>query len=727
MTTTPLTNDQITALYSQAMAKLQTGQPDQALPLFGRIIETNPNIAEPHWQVARLFADGDTLDRASDHAAAAARLKPGEPVVWATWADIAALEGGKDAERAFLDAVKTATIPTPIRIRLQDRFGAQRRASRPDLAGLDQATLNRVSQLIAKGDLAPARDMVARMLTAHPKSALLHNMMGSVLSALGQGGPALAALRRAQKLDPFYAEAWLNEANELARQGLTDDALQAYRHALSRAPDMEQALLRYVTLLNQQTQPGRARRYMERLVRLYPGSVAAHIAAGNTFMLLREHHRAAEALEKALALSGNKSAEAMVVLSQVYSHLDRDREAEDLIERALVLRPDNVMALNKKASLLQTAGRFEEADLMFRKALEHSPLDGELFRSFIIGYKVKPGDPIVAQMQTAMARPDLPERARLSFAFALGKALEDQKDYASAFPYIKQANDLTRKLYPYEMKVRHAEIAAMQRSMGGFDWAGTKIEGTTEAAPVFVTGMPRSGTTLIEQIIASHSRVTGAGELAVLQGACQKLLMTKPDGYDEIRMMADIAPTDIAELGHAFLRELAVRFPGADVITDKSITTYMYIGLVKLALPNARIIVVRRDPRDTLLSIYKNRFPEGTHLYAYDLRDLANYYVTFVEMVEFWRKETPDWFTEVEYETLVANPEEESRRLIAAAGLDWEDACLNFHQNKRKIDTLSVYQVRQPISGGSVKAWQRYEAELAPMIDILRERGLLPD
>ena len=146
-----------------------------------------------------------------------------------------------------------------------------------------------------------------------------------------------------------------------------------------------------------------------------------------------------------------------------------------------------------------------------------------------------------------------------------------------------------------------------------------------------------------------------------------------------------------------------------------------------LALPNSRIIVVRRDPRDTLLSIYKNRFPEGTHLYAYDLRDLANYYATFVEMVEFWRSETPDWFTEVEYETLVANPEAESRRLIAAAGLDWEDACLNFHENKRKVDTLSVYQVRQPISGGSVKAWQRYEKELAPMIEVLAERGLLPD
>lgn len=727
MSTAPLSNAEIKTLYAQAMAQLSQGRPNDALPIFGRIIEGNPNIAEPHWQVARIFADADALPRALDHAAAAARLKPGEVAVWATWADLAALADGAEAERAFLAAIRTAAIPPHIRIRLQDRFGAQRRASRPDLKGLDQAALNRISQMIAKGDLIPARDAVAQMLAAHPKSALLHNMMGSILSGLGNGPQALAALRQAQTLDPFYAEAWLNEGNELRRQDRVEDALRAYRGAIARAPDMEQALLRYVTLLNQQAQSGRAQPYAERMVTLYPKSAAALMALGNTLIQLRDHTHAAAALEKAVAATKGTSAEALTLLSQVYSHINRDAEAADLIDRALAIRPDFVLALNRKASLLQSAGLFDEADRLFRRALELAPTDGDLFRSFIISYKVKPGDPIVGQMQAAIAMPALPERARLSFAFALGKALEDQKDYAAAFPYIRQANDLTRKLYPYDMKTRHAEVAAIQKSMGGFDWSGTRIEGASKAAPVFVTGMPRSGTTLIEQIIASHSRVTGAGELALLQGACQKLLMSRPDGYDDIRRLVDIAAADIAAMGHGFIAELAARFPGADIITDKSITTYMYIGLVKLALPNARIIVVRRDPRDTLLSIYKNRFPEGTHLYAYDLRDLANYYATFVEMIDFWRSETPDWFTEVEYETLVANPEEESRKLIAAAGLDWEDACLNFHENKRKIDTLSVYQVRQPISGGSVKAWQRYEKELAPMIEVLAERGLLPN
>lgn len=727
MSTAPLSNAEIKTLYAQAMGLLSQGRPQDALPVFGRIIEGNPNIAEPHWQVARIFAEADNLPRALDHAAAAAQLKPAEAAVWATWADLAALDGGDEAQRAFSAAIKTATIAPHIRIRLADRFGAQRRASRPDLKGLDQAALNRVSQMIAKGDLAPARDAVARMLAAHPKSALLHNMIGSLLSGLGQGPQAMAALRAARELDPFYAEVWLNEGNELRRQDRAEDALRAYRGAIARAPDMEQALLRYVTLLNQQVQAGRALPYGERLLRLYPKSVAALVAVGNTLILQRDHHRAAGVLERAVALSGGKAVEALVLLSQVCSHLDRDDEAAALIDQALALRPDHVMALNKKASLLQSAGQFEQADRLFRRALALAPTDGDLFRNFIVSYKVKAGDPIVDQMKAALAMPGLPDRSRSSFAFAMGKALEDQKDYAASFPYIQQANDLTRKLYPYDIAARRAEVEAIQTAMRGFDWAGAGIEGATDAAPIFVTGMPRSGTTLIEQIIASHSRVTGAGELAVLQANCQRLLLMRPDGFDDIRRMADVAGAEIAAMGRAFAAELASRFPGADIITDKSITTYMYIGLVKLALPNARIIVVRRDPRDTLLSIYKNRFPEGTHLYAYDLRDLAHYYATFVEMVEFWRAETPDWFAEVQYEALVANPESESRKLIAAAGLDWEDGCLQFHENKRKIDTLSVYQVRQPISGGSVKAWQRYEAELAPMIDILRKRGLLPD
>ena len=155
------------------------------------------------------------------------------------------------------------------------------------------------------------------------------------------------------------------------------------------------------------------------------------------------------------------------------------------------------------------------------------------------------------------------------------------------------------------------------------------------------------------------------------------------------------------------------------MLSDKSIQTYLVMGLVWCTLPKAKIVVVRRDPRDNLLSVYKNVFPTGGHLYSYDLDDLGQYYRMFVEMIEFWRDMNPGGFHEIWYEDLIANPEEETRKLIAASGLEWEDACLNFHENKRKVNTLSVYQVRQPIYKSSVKAWQRYEKELQPLFDSL--------
>src|SRR5690606_18247052 len=235
-------------------------------------------------------------------------------------------------------------------------------------------------------------------------------------------------------------------------------------------------------------------------------------------------------------------------------------------------------------------------------------------------------------------------------------------------------------------------------AFAGMDWHGTRIEGTTDFAPIFVTGMPRSGTTLIEQIIASHSSVTGAGEIGECARAAQ-VLITDPKNPMK---MHPPAMDEIAGLGRRFETFIRERFPESDRITDKSIQTYMYLGLVKLALPKSRFVIVRRDPRDNLLSIYKNKFPDDTHLYAYDQRDLAKFYGTFVDMIDFWRERVPDWFYEVQYEDLVANPEEETRKLIAACGLEWEDACLSFHENKRKVETLSVYQVRQPITKASV-------------------------
>lgn len=204
--------------------------------------------------------------------------------------------------------------------------------------------------------------------------------------------------------------------------------------------------------------------------------------------------------------------------------------------------------------------------------------------------------------------------------------------------------------------------------------------------------------------------------MSVAPGRTLALLGREGGAYRDAK---DVTPQMFQGLGDGFEAYMRTLYPDADRITDKSIQSFAYIGLMKLAMPEARFVVVRRDPRDNLLSIYKNVFPEGTHLYAYGVEDLAEYYRQFLRLVEFWREVVPDWFYEVHYEDLVANPAEEARKLIEACNLDWEEACLDFHKTERRVKTLSVYQVRQPMYKTSTRAWERYGDDIRPLLDAL--------
>ena len=198
-------------------------------------------------------------------------------------------------------------------------------------------------------------------------------------------------------------------------------------------------------------------------------------------------------------------------------------------------------------------------------------------------------------------------------------------------------------------------------------------------------------------------------------------LLGKPEGG--FRNVADIAPEEFVSLGATYAEAMETRFGARDRYTDKTIQTYTFMGAVKLAIPRARVVVVRRDPRDTLFSIYRNVFAQGAHLYAYDLRDLGLYHRLYEDMLDFWRENLPGYFYEVHYERLIADPEGEIRKLLTACELDWQDACLNFQSNARRVETLSLFQVRQPIYTSSLRGWKRYEKELRPMLDAL-ESGL---
>lgn len=376
----------------------------------------------------------------------------------------------------------------------------------------------------------------------------------------------------------------------------------------------------------------------------------------------------------------------------------------------------------RRGEALQQAGAFAAAEKELRRAIALDPGCGDHYRLLVGGVKLGAEDPLLPEMERRFSAESTSDTDRMMFGFALAKAMGDIGRHDRVFAYLHPANELMRKAFPFDIAARRRDIAALKQVFAGTDFAARRVTGTSAFRPVFVTGLPRSGTTLVEQIVASHSAVEGAGEV----GAFEQTALGKLFPGGRLRPLSSLADAEITAIAAACERALRTRCPGAEVITDKSVQSYTMIGLIRLALPGARVVVVRRDPRDIALSIYRNVFPEGTHPYAYDLKDIAEYYRLFEEIVGFWRGVLPPGaFHEIAYEDLVADPEAESRRLIAACGLDWEDACLSFHLNTRKVETLSLYQVRQPISAGSVAGWRRHADDLRPVTEALAD--LLPE
>lgn len=714
-----LSEAQMKQLYDEAMKLQAAKRHEEALARYERMIAANPRIPEVHFQVARIFTEAGQPARALPHLQAAAILRQGEPAIWRLWAAAVALTADPEAEATFLAALKQSTLSPQLKVRLQDRFRPGHSyvpAVPPEL----RAEVRKVIPLMSAGRFAEAELLASSLLSRHPRSAAVANLLATAQAKQGKTAAAIASYSKAAALDPEDAEPLNNLGQVLTEAGRLPEALEAFRGAVVYAPCDTSALLRLSLALQRSGKVAAALPFARRAAALAPKETAPLVSLGNLYTLLRDLDAAEESLRRALAIDP-KRADAQALMAQTLTRLGRDDEAMQHFDRALDLQPDLPLAVSGKASLLQTLGRFDEAEPWFRRALTLDPANGDTYRTFLVSHKVKPGDPILDEMIARFDDPATSDEARIGFGFGIAKALEDIKDYDRVFPYLRAANDLTRKAHPYDIEVRRQRVAALLHSMDSIDWPGAPVPGATDFAPIFVTGMPRSGTTLVEQIIASHSTVTGAGELNIAAKLGAGLLVPGKD----VLPVADIAPEAIAGMGNDYLAAVLQRHPDADRITDKSIHSYLYMGLLKLAMPNARIVVVRRDPRDNLLSIYKNKFTDGTHLYSNNLRDLGEYYRTFHEVIEFWRTRVPDWFHEVQYEDLVANPEAETRKLIAACGLDWEDACLNSHQNTRKVDTLSVFQVRQPISKSSLNAWQRYESHLGEMFEALGD--LLPE
>lgn len=374
--------------------------------------------------------------------------------------------------------------------------------------------------------------------------------------------------------------------------------------------------------------------------------------------------------------------------------------------------PKLIAAKAGKAHVLQSLARFSEAEEILRKLLKKHPDHTDLFRMYLSSKKLKKGDPLIRQMQTLWKNPRLNAGGRLHLGFALAKAMEDSGQPERVFSYLTSANAAQKSESPFDRQARVQEQQSyLSAQPGPFP---PLSEAPPALTPIFVSGMPRSGTTLIEQTIARHSQVTAGGELGHALRLAPKHLFEN----GEPRALSDLSK-DALDAWGADHQALLARDTRADTpyVTDKGIMTHLMFGAIHQLIPQARFVVVHRDPRDIALSIYKNHFAPGTHRYANDLADIAFAIKQFRHCIAYWRETMPGVIHEVQYEEFVSNPQAQTRALIDAIGLDWEDACLNSGATAGVVKTLSLAQVRQPIHTGRTQAWRKYEQEMQPFID----------
>ncbi len=526
------------------------------------------------------------------------------------------------------------------------------------------------------------------------------------LQAQGKADEALAAYRRIAKAAPRLPEVPFQIARILADQGNWPDARAAVEAALKLKPK-EEAI--WAVLVDIAKNDGKPAAILAR----------ARKAGLSDVALARLDARAKVPIARSAEPVVPGAAEPFIRRASEATRAGDDAGARKLLDRALAKAPGSAPVLIRRAETLMTSGELDAARADAKAAVEAAPEVGGYWRVWARGRKVMADDPLLTQLEARYSEAENGSDHRRQMGFALAKAMEDIGADDRMFGYLNEANALTADRFPYN-HAADLEVAELLRNAYTADlvaeWDG---KGDDSVAPIFVTGMPRSGTTLVEQILASHSQVTGGGELALLY---------KPlaDIARRIDLDGVKAGADFAKAGAAFATQMARRFPKAARMTDKSIATYAVLGYVPLALPRAKIIVVRRDPRDTCLSVLKTQFADGQHRYSYSMESTAAFYKLFAGQVAFWRERAPEAFIEVQYEDLVADLEGQSRRLLDACDLEWEEGVLDFHTAERKVKTLSTAQVRQPIYSSSVGAWKRHEADLAPLFAALGPIDALP-
>lgn len=529
-----------------------------------------------------------------------------------------------------------------------------------------------------------AEQLLQNAIRGNPRRSDYYNNLGLVLRARGEPERAVRAFEEAARLAPDSPAVLNNLGMVESELGHLDRAERLIRQALDRQPDYIDAWNNLGGVLLDKGKAAEAIRCYREVVRLAPEHPLAHLNLG--------------------------------IASQANGEPDA---AFDAYGRAASLAPDAVEPHLNTGILFKELGRFDEAIKAFGRVLERQPDNVEALYSLSDCRKAGAVDQNVERMKRLFDDGAVQLPQKILLGFGLGKIFDDLKDYDTAFGYYDAANRLKRQTLDYEVE---ADVRAFDKIIETFDaeFFRKRVDyGIEDRTPIFVLGMPRSGTSLTEQILSSHPDVYGAGELLSLPRVC-----FSGDRLVDIRFVDNACALTAAEsraMAENYVDELKALRTGEAFVTDKLPENFIYIGMIKLLLPNARIIHCQRDGMDTCLSNFKNNFDVAAY-YAYDLTELGTYYRAYERLMAHWNTVLPGFVFNLQYEDLVAEPETNIREMLDYCGLEFDEKCLNFHENKRTVKTASEFQVRQPMYATSVQSWSGYNRHLGPLREALGRR-----
>jgi tetratricopeptide (TPR) repeat protein len=471
----------------------------------------------------------------------------------------------------------------------------------------------------------------------------------------------------------------------------------------------EHAILYNLTSLayNATGKPGESKLLLSKILKKEPNNIHVLNNLGLTCIELNDYEQAEIFYNKAIELNSNFP-DALVNLGNLKSRQNKNDDAKDLFLKALEIDNNIIPAKISLAGFYEQKGSFDEAKNIYHEVLKINPNYTIADKSLSLIHKYKLNDPHIIDMQNKLTKTN-DEEAVKRLSFALGKAYEDIGNYTKSFEFYKTGNKLYKKKIKFDI---NNEIKNFDKIKEVFKKNKADSLNDYSQKIIFILGMPRSGTTLAEQILSSHKNVYGAGELNFLKEAIEDNLYDKKGNFN-------LTSENLKKVKEYYLKKIKIFENKKEYLIDKAPLNFKWIGIISLIFPNSKIVHCKRNPMDICWSNYKNTFASKLMNYSYDFKDLAFFYKAYDDLMKFWINYKKINIFDLVYEELIIDKTKQTKRLLEFCDLDWDENCLNFHKNKKAVSTASLAQVRQPLYTSSIKKWESYSDDLAELEKLL--------